>query len=270
MDDTNPWTNVPDLVLGSSDQVTPGLWFLSGMDWRQIDPAERADSPVPVINLIQHPTHFDPENPRYEFLSNRAIRICISPQVAEAVEATGRVNGPMFVIPDAIDLDLITAAAGAPDRDLDFLVAAVKNPDLGRAVAARLERGGRSVRLVDRHLTHREEFLQLLARARVTVFLPWAEEGFYLPALEGMALGTVVVCPDVFGNRSFCRHEENCFVPAYEEDALVGAGERALAELPELDGLLAEARRTAAEHDLPREREAFLPILARAGELWRA
>jgi len=33
---------------------------------------------------------------------------------------------------------------------------------------------------------------------------------------------------------------------------------------------VAEARRTAAEHDLPREREAFLPILARAGELWRA
>src|SRR5262245_35348802 len=166
MDETNPWTSVPDLVLAGSESVEPDIWFLSGMDWRQIDPPERPDSPVPVINLIQHPTHFDPDNPRYEFLANRAIRICISPQVAEAVEATGRVNGPLFVIPDAIDLDRITAAAGAPARDLDFLVAAVKNPELGREVAARLGRGGRSVRLIDEHLTHREEFLQLVARAR--------------------------------------------------------------------------------------------------------
>jgi hypothetical protein len=76
------------------------------------------------------------------------------------------------------------------------------------------------------------------------------------------------VCPDVFGNRSFCLDGPNCFRPAYEEEALIAAAERALAELPDLDALLAEGRRTAAEHDLSREREAFLPILESAGELW--
>ena len=41
--------------------------------------------------------------------------------------------------------------------------------------------------------------LEQIARARVTLFLPNPREGFYIPALEGMALGTLVVCPDCDG-----------------------------------------------------------------------
>ncbi len=269
MDDTNPWASVPELVLDGDARVEPDLWFLSGMDWRRVDPAARVESPVPIINLIQHPTNFDPGNPRFGFLSNRAIRICISPEVAAGVEATGLVQGPLFVIPDGIDLEQVTAVGGSRPRDIDILLAGFKNPATARSLAARLARPGRVIRLIDRRLRHRSEFLELLARARVTVFLPQAAEGFYLPAIEGMALGTLVVCPDVLGNRSFCRHEENCFRPAYEEDALLAAAERALAELSDLGALLAEGRRTAAGHDLSRERAAFLPILDSADELWQ-
>ena len=88
--------------------------------------------------------------------------------------------------------------------------------------------------------------------------------------LLSLELGTLVVCPDVLGNRSFCIHERNCFRPAYDEDAVVAAAERGLAELPDLGGLLEQAHRTAAEHDLGRERAAFLPILERAHELWQS
>jgi glycosyltransferase involved in cell wall biosynthesis len=47
--------------------------------------------------------------------------------------------------------------------------------------------------------------LNWINQAKITVFLPYRDiEGFYMPALEGMALGTLVVCPDCIGNRSFC------------------------------------------------------------------
>ena len=100
------------------------------------------------------------------------------------------------------------------------------------------------------------------------MLLPWREEGFYLPALEGMALGTVVVCPTVFGNRSFCLPEVNCFRPPYEEDALVAAAEAALGDLPNLDRMLSNGLQTAREHDLSRERQAFLEILGQVNDLW--
>jgi glycosyltransferase involved in cell wall biosynthesis len=102
----------------------------------------------------------------------------------------------------------------------------------------------------------------------VSVFLPQETEGFYLPALEGMALGTVIVCPDVLGNRSFCRPGVNCFRPPYDEDALFEATEAAFADLPNLGEMTERAHRTADEHDLARERESFLRILERVDDLW--
>jgi hypothetical protein len=268
LDDTNPWTSVPDRVVDSAADVDADLLFLSGMDWRQVDPATREDSPVPLLNLVQHPTNTEPDNPRYEFLSNKAIRICISPEMAERVEATGRARGPVFTIPDAIDVAAVRSLGGSPPRDVDVLVAALKNPEMGQQVARRLRRPQRIVQLLDRRLTHRSEVLELLARAKLTVFVPWHEEGFYLPALEGMALGTAVVCPDVLGNRSFCRPDVNCFRPRYEPDAIVAAAEEALAELPNLGPMLEKASQTAEDHDIARERESFLEILRRVDELW--
>jgi hypothetical protein len=268
LDETNPWTAVPDRIVDQTTEVDPDLLLLSGMDWLQVDAAQREDSPIPVLNLVIHPTHFLPENPRYQFLSNRAIRICMSTDVAEALQHTGRLRGPLFTIPAAIDVRSVRSIAGRPERDIDVLVVALKNPEMGRTLAARLSRSPRNVRLLDERLSHRTELLEFLARAKVTVFLPQRREGFYMPALEGMAVGTVVVCPDVLGNRSFCLPGVNCFRPPYEEDALFESAETAFADLPNLGEMIERAHRTAEDHDLAGERESFLQILERVDELW--
>jgi len=104
----------------------------------------------------------------------------------------------------------------------------------------------------------------------VSVLVPNPKEGFYLPALEGMALGTVVVCPDCIGNRSFCLPGKNCFRPAHDEDDIVVAAEAALREEPQLDGMRARALETVRDHDMPGERRAFLEILDRVDDLWTA
>ena len=107
-----------------------------------------------------------------------------------------------------------------------------------------------------------------MSQARVTVFLPWKIEGFYIPALEGMAVGTLVVCPDIVVNRSFCIPAVNCFRPEYDEDALVVAAETALSEIKGLGAMLDRAAETASEHDLSHERESFFGILSRLDALW--
>jgi glycosyltransferase involved in cell wall biosynthesis len=269
-DSSNPWNAAKECVVGPDEDVDFDVVFVSGTDWRRVIPEhERPRYSKPVVNLIQHVRHGCENDPlgRQMLLRHSAIRICVSPEVERAILGTGRVHGPVFTIPDAIDVALVERLAGDAPRDVDVLVAANKQPELGRTLTARLEAGGHSVRLVDTRVK-REELVGLMGRARVTVAVPNPKEGFYLPALEGMAAGTVVVCPDCIGNRSYCIDGENSYRPAHGEDAILAATERALATGNE--ALLQAARETARAHDLSVERRAFLEILDRVEELWVA
>jgi hypothetical protein len=241
---------------------------VSGVDWRQIDGAVRPESPIPIVNLVQHVKHADPSDTllRYRFLPHKAIRICVSPEVAEAIEDTGTVRGPVFVIPDAIDVAPLERLGAATERDLDVVVAANKQPEAGAEIAGGLSVPGRRVQLLDARIP-RDELLGWLARARVAAFVPNPTEGFYLPAVEAMALGTLVVCPDCVGNRSFCEPGANCFRPPHELDAIVAAAERALTT-GDAARMLEAAHETARRHDLAGERAAFQEILGRLDELW--
>jgi hypothetical protein len=270
-DATNPWNDARDCVLADGEQVDFDVVFVSGTDWRRVIPeAERPAYSRPVINLIQHVRHACVDDPlgRRKLLRHKAIRICVSGEVERAITATGLVRGPVFTIPDAIDVaEVQRLARAAAPRDIDVLVAANKQPGLGAAIARRLRTPARTVHLVDGRIP-RADLLALVGRARVTVFVPNPKEGFYLPALEGMAAGTLVVCPDCIGNRAFCLDGHNSLRPPYEQDAIVAAAERALTGEVRPDAMLTAARETVAAHDLELERRAFLEILDRVERLW--
>jgi hypothetical protein len=267
--ETNPWTRAREHVLADGEDLEPDVHFVSGVDWRQIDGAVRPASPIPVINLVQHVKHADTEDTllRYRFLPHKAIRICVSSEVAQAIEATGMVRGPVFTVPNGIDVAALERLGAATERDLDVVVAANKQPEQGAAIASRLSRPGRTLQLLDTRIP-RDELLAWLARARVAVFVPNPEEGFYLPAIEAMALGTLVVCPDCVGNRSFCEPGVNSFRPPYDMEAIIHEAEQALAAGADANRLVEAARATARRHDLSLERAAFQRILGRVEELW--
>lgn len=263
--ESNPWRDARQYVLANREAIRPDVLFLAGLDWEFLTPAERANPPVPVVNLIQGLRHGDPADPRHAFLRHRAIRVCVGPEIADAIRARGAPNGPVVVIPNAVSVEDVPPAA---TRDVDVLVAGLKQPELGARVAKRLARPGRRVELLTTRLP-RDAYLARVARARTAVLLPLASEGFYLPALEAMALGTLVVCPDAVGNRSFCTPNVNCLRPAHAEQEIVAAAELALA-LPAAtrDAMLVEARETAARHGLAEERRAFHELLRRVEALW--
>ena len=265
-DETNPWFASPEAVIPQRERFPADALFLGGMAWNLLSERQRQDSPIPVINIIQHVRHA--EEPRKQWLPYRAVRICVSPEVAEAVAATGMCNGPLITIPNAIDLESLSEPVPYEERQFDLVIAGKKAPALARTLGGRLERPGRRVRVLD-GLMPRAEFLEAINQARVSLFLPNPTEGFFLPALEAMALGSVVVCPDVVGNRSFCADGVNCFRPEYEEEALLGATEAALGLADaEREGLLAAGSETAARHDLPGERAAFHEVLDHLDDLY--
>lgn len=250
----NPWQGVTPEPLADWRPHEAAALFVAGLDWEAVpDPA-----PVPVINLVQHVRHAHPGDPRRPFLRRPAVRICVSEEVAEAILATGDVAGPVHVIPNGIDLENIPCG---PRRDVEVLIAGLKNPAFAAELGRRLEAAGVAVDVIA-DMRPRGEFLERLSTARVVVTLPTEDEGFFLPALEAMAAGALVVCPDCVGNRGFCLDGVTCLRPPYALEAVTRAT-LTLARMPPAAAavMLQAAAAESRKHGLDREQLAFLRIL---------
>lgn len=250
----NPWNDVAPPPRETWQPQDADLLFLAGLDWEAVpDPA-----PQPVINLIQGIRHSKTGGALRGYLSRPAVRICVSGEVAASILATGKVNGPVHVIPNGIDLEEIPCAE---ERDIEVLIAGAKNPSFAKALHERLGAEGLACRLLTGKIP-RADFLNLLSRSAVAVTLPLQQEGFFLPALEAMAAGAVVVCPDCVGNRSFCHDGRNCFFTPYDIEAVAQATLRATRLEPGARAaILLAAKTEAQQHGLEAERTAFLRIL---------
>lgn len=248
--------------------------FLAGVDWRYLAESGLESLPNPRINLIQHVRHAHEGTELHRYLAEKAIRICVSREVADAISATGRTKGPILTIPNGIDVAPAGRAAGSfaaaiRARPRPITIVGYKRPDLARTLSRRLD---------EEHIAHppatefleRRRFLDLLAESQVAVCLPHAEEGFYLPALEAMAAGCLVVTLDCIGNRGFCSHGGNCLIAEPGLESLCSAVKNVLdMPAPECERLLRGARDTAAGHSLDAERKRFQTILADVDRLWR-
>ncbi|WP_413166747.1 glycosyltransferase family 1 protein [Capilliphycus salinus ALCB114379] len=269
-DSSNPWSKTDSSLILSQPLDHPDLIFLDGMDWQQLHPSERENSAIPILNLIQHIRHADPNNARYSFLKYKAIRICVSEEVKTHLIESGCVNGPLFVIPNHLETASFPKAIIPENKKIDLLIAALKEPSMGLELKQQLENRGKQVQLLT-HPLPRREYLNQINQAKITIFLPNSREGegFYLPALEGMALRTLVICPDCIGNRSFCLPGYNCFRPEYKIEKILSAIDRALQlSQSQVKQILSNAQQTVSEHSLFREQKAFLDILENIGQLW--
>lgn len=266
--DTNPWLPIRDQALATWDAKQADVLFLAGMDWSVLSEAQRRAPPKPVINLIQHVRHADPKEPLYQYLAHRAVRICVSEPVAEALRASQRVNGPLFTIPNGMDAAELPPLKPWELRDLDLLIVGIKQPDLAMEIHGHLKASDQRIEVLT-HSLPRPAFLELLGNARIALLLPHATEGFYLPALEGFALGALVICPDCIGNRPFCLPGENCLQPLYTVESLLQSVQQARRLLPqERFALLEAARHMARQHSLVEERRSFLELLSQLGTIW--
>ncbi|HLL51217.1 MAG TPA: glycosyltransferase [Thermomicrobiales bacterium] len=265
-DSSNPLVQAPDRVIEAIDGLTPDALFVAGRDWHRLDELGLLDRGIPVLNFIQHVRHAQDWSIQSDYLDRKAIRLCVSPEVAAAVEEAGS-RGTTLVIPNGMDVPVI-GAGEEPTRRVDLLIAGLKQPVLAARVAEYVSETGRAIDVLTEQVP-RERFLESIRRARVTLFLPNEEEGFYLPALEGMALGTIVVCPDCVGNRSFCLPGVNAFRPAFQFDDVVRDVESALALTePAATSLRTRATEMARRHSLDAERERFGQVLANLDSLW--
>jgi len=248
------------------------ILFLAGTDWRYYDQAGLADRDIPRINLIQGVRHGHVGTELHGYLDRRAVRICVSDEVALTIGATRRVNGPVVTIPNGTECSAspvdCRGAVGFDDRPETVAIVGYKRRDLAAALSSLLDDAG-IVHITLDGFINRDAFLGLLERTRVAVCLPRAEEGFYLPALEAMAKGCTVVTLDCVGNRGFCSHGYNCLVSEDDPTKLARATTTAVGlPVPDRHGLHINAAATVKAHSLQAERQRFHELLLDIDQIW--
>lgn len=252
------WNRYPNLI----DVYAPrsvDILFVAGLDWRALNDSPNIDNEKLIFNLIQGIRHADPLSELYTYLKRRAVRICVSQEVAEAIKATGQCNGPIHVIPNGINMSLLPAPQL---KSVDVVVAGIKRPDLAKRISTNLQLLGLKVDCIVRHIS-RVEYLKRICRAQIAVALPYPSEGFYLPALEAMAMGVPLVCLDCQGNRSFCLDGITCLMPDSNSLLIENSVVRLIKDTELANRLSANAFTKSQFYNLERERHDFLKILNR-------
>jgi hypothetical protein len=250
--------------------------FFAGVDWKVLSEAERKNPPVPIINIAQ-PRHINPDDKRNGYLKHPAIRIAKSSIGKKILEDYG-VNGPVYLIPDAIEFEALPTPNMSPD--IDILIIGLKNEGMARSLEQRLNFRNRfrfkKLKIaiqVPPKLPTRMDFINLLNRCKIAVFLPLDEargaEGFYLPALEGMRLQKLVVCPYAVGNIDFCIPDVTCIQPKYTENDIYKSIIRAI-KMPTLQRkeMVKKALQISENHNIKKEKESLLKLLHNADEIW--
>ncbi len=265
-------TALSDWVIQPTD-----ILFLSGHDWKILPPEVAVSPPVPIINIAQ-PRHTHPDDPRHNSLNYPAIRIAKSSMGKKIMEDFG-VNGPVYLIPDSIDFSQLPPIN--PNPDIDLLIVGLKNPELATKLLKFLESKNywkknkwKLTVQIPPKLPTRSDFLNLLNRAKIIVFLPLdaerGSEGFYLPALEAMAMNKLVVCPNVVGNVDFCIPNITCIQPEYTQKEIERAMIQALQMSPtEQEKLIKAGNDIAANHDIKLEKQRLLNLLHQADDIWK-
>jgi hypothetical protein len=265
----NPWDQHRQRWLRRWEPEKADMLFLAGMDWQGLPAGRRTAWPVPIVNLIQHVRHGDPAQPPYEFLSCKAVRICLTQDVSDAIRQTGRANGPVHIVPNGIDSSNIQPFVKPwQDRAYDVLIAGLKQPVLARSLEQFCFDRGIRVKCLTK-LISRDEYLALVGNSRTAVFLPRATEGYYLPPLEGMVAGSLVVCPRFIGNTGFYQDGVNCLQPPYDEPSIWSAIQTALSLAPSVsENIRRTAQQQVTAASAGQEKSLFLDIVDRADQDW--
>ena len=221
-----------------------------------------------VVHLVQNVRHANPAwdggYPR-RLLARPMSRIATNDIVAEAVRP--------FVHPSAlfatITLGHDTAFFAASNRSplgspIEVLTTTWKS-SVGAEVARSMAHDERFAFTVLDEVVGWDDLRRAYATADVFLGCPIAEEGFYLPALEAMAAGAVVIVPDASGNMVYCRFDENCLQAELDDPASYRTALERVASMgtDEVSRLRGAAAATAEGFSLGHERSGFEAFVGR-------
>jgi hypothetical protein len=234
--------------------------FLAGMDWQAYQPF--FDAQQPKINLIQHIRHGDKNHPLFQFLQHRAIRLCVSDAVRDAILPYA--NGPCITIRMGHKIPKRVS----PKR-YDLYILAPKQPELGKQLFVWANSIGLRVLMHDVP-TERELVYQAMAESVVAIPLPNKTEGFFLPGIEAMALADWAVVPDCIASREYTLPTANVSSCQLNLASCQQAIEDALQKATRWRSVFSRRKgeKICRSYDPANERRSFHHVLKQIEQLW--
>jgi hypothetical protein len=219
-----------------------------------------------VLLAVQNVRHANPAwlgGLPVRLLSQPLRRFAVSQPVADAIAPLVDHRLPTHVVPIGHRADYFALArpAGLPRR-LRVAYTTWKS-DVGDRVADLLADDDRFELRGLGGVVAWPELRELYHWSDVFLGCPGAEEGFYLPGLEAMAAGAVVLMPDAGGNRAYCRFGFNCVHVSLDDARSYAEALRCLlyASEIEVDTLRREGYAEVARHSLELEQARFREVL---------
>lgn len=269
-----------NLYLAKSSKVNPSLFddineveysqayrpdlsdvvFLAGMDWQAYQ--HFFDPDQIKINLIQHVRHADKSQPLFQFLQHKAIRICVSQAVKEAIEPYA--SGPCYAIKMGHKLPKLSLA-----KQIDLYILATKQPQLGKELFEWAKQQGMKVLMHDK--TQEPSVVhQTMAESVVAITLPHKTEGFYLPGIEAMSLADWAVVPDCIASREYSKKSANITNCALNQKACIQAIQQAFKKTNKWTSFLNkwQGQKVITGYRPENERKNFQQLLSNLDNIW--
>lgn len=229
----------------------------------------RRMSPERIIHIIQSVRHVNPAwggGYPLRLLTRPAARISINDVVAETIAPWLDPRSMHEVIGLGHDVGYFAKArAVGPRRPLRVGYTTWKSA-VGDRVASVLGDDGYEFRAI-RTTAAWTELRDLYHWADVFLSTPGPEEGLYLPGVEAMSAGCLVITPDAGGNMVYCVPGENCILVTAEDEEDYARSLRQVADMTpaELKRIRRQAYTAVEQFSLEIERQLFHAFL---GRLW--
>jgi hypothetical protein len=213
-----------------------------------------------VVHLVQNTRHANPtfaDGYALRLLARPMARIMVSEQVMDACRPHLNESSPSTTIVEAHDWGFFhrhrEGGLSGPVRVAYTTWKSGVGVEVQRSLASRF--AFRSIR----RTASWHEVRDLLHWCDVFLSCPGPQEGFYLPGLEALAAGAIVVTPDVGGNRAYCRFGENCLLVNLDraDDYVRSLEELRDAAPSRVQTLRRRGYDSLPAHSLDRERAAF-------------
>lgn len=217
--------------------------------------------PLQNIAIVQGTRWGNPD--WLEGYANRVLgmplaRILVTPQVAEVVEPFLSRSTPTRTIMEGHNWPYFFKERSGPLPARPNVGYATWKSDVGIEIEQHFEGTEEFSFRSLRKVADWSELRELYHWSDIFLACPGPEEGFYLPGLEAMAAGAILVTPDVGGNRAHSNFGVNCMLVGHDNAEDYIEVLQALRDGSVDAAALRDAGyRQLQEHTLERERDEF-------------